>query len=592
MSGDLAAAVARLDADSSRERLFVDAVLVHARVLGRLQHLNIARLHGVSSYMGVPKWLVMERGAAPLSRHIARRGDAGVSVREFLDIVRDVLRGLEFLHDHKPSPICHEDVHEGNVVVFPHPKVKGRWLAALANVGYARFLADISAILVDRDADQPQPPLPPPRYQAPEGRVSPKSDMYSAGVMFARLTLQFVAVPDAPRVDDLSMFGSTMEGGQAMARAAADRLKAQCPQLAKVMLECTRESSGQRPSAAQALAVVTTELYGEVNQGVLALSQDITLTGDTVSDVASALEVASEDADVVASVLAALRRAATVPDNRSTLMRCLHDVLTAMRLHVDSADVAEQGLGFLRNLSASAASSVTSSLMMALDVAVASVRTHVAVTAVVVQGLGFLHALAGGRANRDRLIAVLPLVFDAIAAHTDDVTVVVGGLSLLVCMSAERDSHSDIVGALGATILRVVDAKAPTCTAVAQHGLALLNNLAHVSGNRMSLLLHGAVDVAFRALCLQYADFDVALCGVYFFEYMSREAGAVEQLKYMGVPGVIREVITVHSGRGSVLGGSSRPSTSLSAADDSDIVRFGLLCLKRFRADTTGLPEL
>jgi Tol biopolymer transport system component len=88
-----------------------------ARVLASLNHANIAAIHGLEEADGT-KFLVLEYVPGDT---LAQRITRGVSLKEALDICRQIAEGLDAAHE---KGIIHRDLKPANIKITPDGKVK------------------------------------------------------------------------------------------------------------------------------------------------------------------------------------------------------------------------------------------------------------------------------------------------------------------------------------------------------------------------------------------------------------------------------------------------------------------------------------
>ena len=146
-------------------------------VLVRLEHPNVVGLHGLE-YAAAGRYLVIEYCQGGTLRHLMD-SKLALPLIQRLQIVRDILLGLEHVHDHQ---IIHCDLKPENILLNA---VSQGWRAQIADFGIAHFRE--TAESQDSDGHTGSP-----AYMAPErfyGQYSPESDLYSVGVLLFELAV-------------------------------------------------------------------------------------------------------------------------------------------------------------------------------------------------------------------------------------------------------------------------------------------------------------------------------------------------------------------------------------------------------------------
>ncbi|MCB9610925.1 MAG: serine/threonine protein kinase [Sandaracinus sp.] len=171
-----------------------------ARVLSQLSHPNVVALTDYGIADGLP-FLVMELLEGRTLEDLLEE-EGPPAPRVALDIVRAVVRGLAFAHD---RGVLHRDLKPGNVFLQSLPDDPHH--VKLLDFGLAKLLVD------EETTSGEEPTLTKagtivgtPAYMSPEqasgGRVDPRSDVYSAGLMLFELLSGRVPF-DEPRRADL-----------------------------------------------------------------------------------------------------------------------------------------------------------------------------------------------------------------------------------------------------------------------------------------------------------------------------------------------------------------------------------------------------
>ncbi len=142
-----------------------------ARILMRLKHPNLPRVHDYFSHQGA-HYIVMEyiRGRT-LEQLLAARGGRPVSERLALSWALQICRAMHFLSVQKPRPIVFRDLKPANIMIDHLGRVK------LIDFGIARFFRE--------DKEEDTYVYGTPGYAAPEqygtGQTDVRSDLFSLG---------------------------------------------------------------------------------------------------------------------------------------------------------------------------------------------------------------------------------------------------------------------------------------------------------------------------------------------------------------------------------------------------------------------------
>ncbi len=150
-------------------------------LLSRLHHPCIVQFLGLHSEQGsrLPV-LVMEYLHTTLSACIDRYGILPQEIR--YQILRDVILGLRYLHEHSPS-IIHRDLSANNVLLTPNMSAK------ISDLGVAKIL-NLSPAQMGLMTQTQTPGTPcymPPEAMTARPRYTNKVDIFSFGVMMVHV---------------------------------------------------------------------------------------------------------------------------------------------------------------------------------------------------------------------------------------------------------------------------------------------------------------------------------------------------------------------------------------------------------------------
>jgi serine/threonine protein kinase len=144
-------------------------------VLVRLDHPNIVSFHALE-YNAKGRYIVMDYCQGGTLRHLME-SKLELSLAQKLQIIRDILSGLEHVHDQN---VIHCDLKPENILL--NVTAQG-WMAQVADFGIAHFNEKTEESGSTGNTGSPA-------YMAPErfyGKFSPASDLYAVGVILYEL---------------------------------------------------------------------------------------------------------------------------------------------------------------------------------------------------------------------------------------------------------------------------------------------------------------------------------------------------------------------------------------------------------------------
>jgi formylglycine-generating enzyme required for sulfatase activity/tRNA A-37 threonylcarbamoyl transferase component Bud32 len=187
-----------------------------ARVMAKLKHPNIVRVDDFRQTKGL-YWLRMElargdgSGAVSL-QELAAKNDGIIEQSLLLTLMQDVLRGIAYAHR---KGVIHRDLKPPNILLFP--KQGGGLTAKVSDYGLVKMLGEEflhsrvthsvklsmgGAVPEDRKGTSTRALLGTWEYMSPEqqrgGEVSPRSDVYSLGLVCYQLLTGESLSPRAP----------------------------------------------------------------------------------------------------------------------------------------------------------------------------------------------------------------------------------------------------------------------------------------------------------------------------------------------------------------------------------------------------------
>lgn len=236
-------------------------------LMSRLRHPHIVQFLGVCEFPGsdTPA-LVTELLLTDLHSLLLPRGRQAakpyIPLGFKYSILRDVARGLVFLHSQSP-PIIHRDLTATNVLL------NSAMVAKIADLGVARLIPEAAIPLTKGPGNA--------AYMPPEAQgvaYNESLDVFSFGVLCLFTLTQTFPQPHPIKYQ---------ENGQTLSRTEAQRRSTFLEQLSDAMKEqveqCLHDNPENRPSAQEMLSLLETTASGTseefMKQNVLELAQTI-----------------------------------------------------------------------------------------------------------------------------------------------------------------------------------------------------------------------------------------------------------------------------------------------------------------------------
>jgi predicted Ser/Thr protein kinase len=178
--------------ECSADPTFAERFEREARVLARLDHPHIVRVHDAGKN-GERYWLLMEFVDGLTLRNLGVEGS--VTPRQSLALVTQICEALQYAHD---AGVVHRDIKPENILVDRHGVVK------IADFGLAKLLGHEAGGVTLTRSDQAMGTL---QYMAPEQvrhplEVDHRADIYSLGVVFYELLTGELPVGNFPLPSD------------------------------------------------------------------------------------------------------------------------------------------------------------------------------------------------------------------------------------------------------------------------------------------------------------------------------------------------------------------------------------------------------
>ncbi len=163
-----------------------DLILREIETMTKLHHPNIVQFLG---YIDDPFILVIE---------YIPKGDLMTSMSKFynstkINIAKDILRGLIYIHNRKPYPLVHRDIKTSNILLTESKgaKIADFGLAKFYNVNKNVSSDNLVSLESNYDKSELTNEVGTERYMAPEigtdNGYNYKVDIYSCGIVFYEL---------------------------------------------------------------------------------------------------------------------------------------------------------------------------------------------------------------------------------------------------------------------------------------------------------------------------------------------------------------------------------------------------------------------
>uniref|UniRef100_A0ACD6ADY7 Uncharacterized protein n=1 Tax=Avena sativa TaxID=4498 RepID=A0ACD6ADY7_AVESA len=233
-------------------------------ILSRVRHPNLVTLLGACSELSTLVYEFLPNGSLEdfLSCEDKR---ATLTWQIRIRIIAEICSALIFLHENKPHPVVHADLKPANI---------------LLDVNLVSKLSDfgISRLLVQSSSDntilyRTMHPVGTPVYMDPEflatGEMTPRSDVYSFGIIVLRLLTGKPPVAVKRIVEDAMMQGNL---NSVIDTSAGEWPDVHVQQLAHLALGCTEPSRRCRP-----------DLSGELWRALESMRDDAMLSSPSSS---------------------------------------------------------------------------------------------------------------------------------------------------------------------------------------------------------------------------------------------------------------------------------------------------------------------
>ena len=160
-------------------------VLREIAIMSKLHHPNIVQFLG---FIDDPFILVIEY----ISNGTISSNNRNFNKNQKLSIMKDILRGLAYLHNRRPLSLIHRDIKPSNILITASK------MAKIADFGLSKFYN--MQVDIDSSNNNNNSFVGTRRYMAPEifnglNSYNHKVDIYSAGILFYELLESKTYVP-------------------------------------------------------------------------------------------------------------------------------------------------------------------------------------------------------------------------------------------------------------------------------------------------------------------------------------------------------------------------------------------------------------
>lgn len=160
-------------------------VLREIAIMSKLRHPNIVQFLG---FIDDPFILVIEY----ISNGTISSNNRNFNKNQKLSIMKDILRGLAYLHNRRPLSLIHRDIKPSNILITASK------MAKIADFGLSKFYN--MQVDIDSSNNNNNSFVGTRRYMAPEifnglNSYNHKVDIYSAGILFYELLESKTYIP-------------------------------------------------------------------------------------------------------------------------------------------------------------------------------------------------------------------------------------------------------------------------------------------------------------------------------------------------------------------------------------------------------------
>ncbi|XP_047075348.1 U-box domain-containing protein 70-like isoform X1 [Lolium rigidum] len=233
-------------------------------ILSRVRHPNLVTLLGACSELSTLVYEFLPNGSLE-DFLVCQDKRATLTWQIRVRIIAEICSALIFLHENKPHPIVHADLKPSNILLDVN------LVSKLSDFGISRLL--IQSSNDNTTMYRTMHPLGTPAYMDPEflatGEMTPRSDVYSFGIIVMRLLTGKPPVGVKRIVEDAMMQGNL---NSVIDTSAGEWPAVHVQQLAHLALGCTEPSRRCRP-----------DLSGELWRALESMRDDATSSSPSSS---------------------------------------------------------------------------------------------------------------------------------------------------------------------------------------------------------------------------------------------------------------------------------------------------------------------
>ncbi|KAM0858590.1 hypothetical protein ACQ4PT_047736 [Festuca glaucescens] len=233
-------------------------------ILSRVRHPNLVTLLGACSELSTLVYEFLPNGSLE-DFLVCEDKRATLTWQIRVRIIAEICSALIFLHENKPHPVVHADLKPSNILLDVN------LVSKLSDFGISRLL--IQSSNDNTTLYRTMHPLGTPAYMDPEflatGEMTPRSDVYSFGIIVLRLLTGKPPVGVKRIVEDAMMQGNL---NSVIDTSAGEWPAVHVQQLAHLALGCTEPSRRCRP-----------DLSGELWRALESMRDDATSSSPSSS---------------------------------------------------------------------------------------------------------------------------------------------------------------------------------------------------------------------------------------------------------------------------------------------------------------------
>lgn len=284
--------------DANADEAAVARFLQEAKLLSRLDHPSLVKLHDCGSLPDGALYLQMEYlQGQPLPAYVRDRGGT-LSAAEVITLGRQAASALACIHR---AGVLHRDVKPSNLFVVADPEAPGGHRLKVLDFGIAKLrgTATTSAVGAATPSTQSGQILGTPRYMSPEqcegtSELDERSDVYSLGLIFYELLSGESPYP-VPQEPMGWLFAHVQKRPRPIQQAVPELGDSLGTSLTALIMQMLDKLAAQRPSMVEVEATLGALLAGVAPPAVvkraaksppvwlLGLGEGIALLGVSVS---------------------------------------------------------------------------------------------------------------------------------------------------------------------------------------------------------------------------------------------------------------------------------------------------------------------